>query len=245
MSAMLDYLQSLLPPWIAKGPLVEIAGKRYQRTVAAFGQVADVFRAEVAQGVRYAMLEECADDALPNHASNSSLWLVRNETLAQLRTYLRGRWEIWRASGTTGQLLAELARLGYPNCKVVSYIDLLVFAVGIAGPFVLNAGIFGANYGFFYVEIDLPNGFGPPVRWDGGEAWDGGALWDLSEPYPGAIADIMATIRKWKPIGRSCRFLRIRIADSGAPDEWVTVPMGELWEYDGDGFAPDYYLTHV
>lgn len=228
MGVILAYLQSLLPPWLSKP-----RGKRFTK---AFGDVGDTFRNDVAYGVRSTMIEEAGSDTYALHLRNSNLDAAHIDTPTTILAYLRYRWNAWRASGARDGMLYQLARLGYANAKIFSYVDLLIFILGV----VINPNVFGANEGFFYIDIDTPSGFGPPVDWDDGHAWDDGHLWDLSEPFTGAIGEIITTVRKWKPVGSSCRFIRFRIGN-----QWIVVPVGETWEYDADGNVTDYYLTHI
>lgn len=197
------------------------------------GAELDEVSAQGLLALRYTRLDQCPADGLDAHAFTSALPRVHGESTAQLLLVLLGRWSRFSAMGTDEGLYAQLARMGYPRCRWIGYPDLMVLG--------MPPTVFGGNQGFGLLDIDGPNGFGPPALWDSaGPLWDDGVTrWDLSEPYVGAIDDLKATIRRWKPVGVSCRFLRIRIGEG-----WVTVPVGEEWEFDERGAATDYYLTH-
>lgn len=212
----------------AVGRAIEIfKGPGQQGLLAGFGGVLDQVAADVRLAAAYARIEECPEDGLDRHLRSSGLPRLHGELLAFARTIARRRWDWWEGAGTELGLLQQLQRVGL-TAKVVSYLDLLL--AGTANPF-------GGNTGFFYLEF--ASGFGPAVLWnDPGPDWNDAGLWDTAEPWFGALADLRAVVRRWKPPGWSCRFFRVRVGN-----QWVTVPVGEAWEYDADGNVTDYYLT--
>ena len=225
MGVVGSYLEALLPPWLARP-----RGKRFW---LAFGAVADQLRDDAAFAVAEGMLEECTDDALPAHGRNSNLPRARSETWAHFRAYLRTRWTVWRASGSLDGMEAAIARLGFRG-TAISTLDLTL--AGEVNPF--------GNYtGFFYVRIDYPSGFSTFI-WDGSTNWADGHLWGVIEPYVGAIDDLRAVIRKFKPAHTSCRYIEIRLGGGMSPPA-ITIPMWEDWERDPvTGGYPDFYNTH-
>lgn len=225
---MLDYMQSILPPWIAKGPLVRIGTKLYQRTMAAFGQVGDAVRDDAAFAVREAMIEECTADAYPAHLRNSNLQVVTGESAAAQLAELRRRWLTWRESGGYEGMLRALARIGYANAVIKSTLDLEIDGF---------AGAFGNYRNFFFVRVNQPNIWAPGDLWDGGELYDGGALWALSG---GTIEDLellIYTIQKFKPFTHSCRYVEIQTNDGSVR----TIPMHEPWEREPNGAFQLFY----
>ena len=225
---MLDYFQSILPPWLAKGPLVRIGAKLYQRTVAGFGQIGDEVRDDMAFASREGMLEECTADALPHHLRNSNLQVVAGETAAEQLAVLRRRWLTWRESGGYEGMLNALTRIGYPDAVIKSTLDLKID--GEMNPF--------ANLrNFFYVRVSQPNIWTVGKLYDGGAEYDDGSLWGLGGGGPADIALLIFTIQKFKPFTHSCRFVQIERTDGKV----IAIPMHEPWERQANGAYRQYY----
>ena len=227
-SVMLNYIQSLLPPWLSKGPLVRIGNKLYQRTMAGFGQVGDEVRDNAGFGVAEAMINECTADALPFHLRNSNLQVIAGETSATQRAVLDRRWLTWREGGGYTGMLNALTRIGYPDAIIWSTLDLKIAAV--MNPF--------NNYSnFFYVRVNQPNIWNPGNLYNGGALYDGGGLWGLSGGTPEDLELLIYTIQKWKPFTHTCRFVEIEISDGSI----ITIPMHEPWEKQPNGAYQNYY----
>lgn len=206
-----------------------------QAQLGGYGDQADELADTMALARRTGRLHQSETD-FDEHARHRGLLRVWRETDAALKAYLQTAWAVYASMGAKDGLEAALARLGCPRARVVRYVDLIRIESGIAGPFISNSP-FGHLAGFFYVEIDTPHLFGGGRAWDDGLLWEEGALWDIDQLYARALSDVIATIRRWKHVGSSCRFLRIRIGHA-----WVTVPVGEWWEVDPDGNVQGPYL---
>ncbi len=203
-----------------------LADEGAQRLLSGWGapldQLADDARLALAYGRPY----ECPVEAEPIDlmCASSGLPRLHGQSVEDGRAQVLQRWEITAGKGTLDGMIAQLGRLGY---RATVTTQAILVDRNVFNPF-------GGNVGFFYVEIFT--GFAAGTTWNGGGAWNDGATWDVVEPYPGAVLDIVAQIRAWKPVGTSCRYVRLAAGNS-----WVTVPVGEAWEYDAAGVAPDYY----
>lgn len=125
MGVYLDYLKRLCPPWLAK--------PKAQRFLQAFGDAQDGLKADGVAMLRTSRLHQCDASALDAHARNSNLSRVRRDTDDTLRDYLLTRWDTWKLSGTTNAITHGLARLGFPNSRVVTWYDLI--RRGVVSPF--------------------------------------------------------------------------------------------------------------
>lgn len=173
--------------------------------------------------VKETMVLECSDSALDYHARNSNDRRVTGETNAQLRTYLSRRWDRHKEAGTEDSLHYQLTRLGYPNHELWSYQRLKLAGVpagtAFGGP---------AQRGFFFVVIRLPHPFRDAPSWDGGGEWGGGDLWGGAASNNALLADLDFTLHRWRPSGRSPRFVVIDLDGS-------TVVRTAMSPYDFDG----------
>jgi hypothetical protein len=228
MGLMLDYVQATLPPWIAKGPLVRIGGRLYQRTMAAFGQVGDGLRDDAGFAVKEAMLEECTPDAYPAHLRNSNLQVVTGETSAQQLAVLRRRWLTSREIGGYEGMLGALARIGYPDAEIWPTLELKIS--GVINPF-------NNLRNFFYVRANQPNIWEPGELYDGGALYETAKLWALGGGTKEDLGLLIFTIQKFKPYTHTCRFVEIERTDGKV----VRIPMHEKWERQANGAWRQYY----
>lgn len=155
------------------------------------------------------MLLECSDSALDYHARNSNDRHVTGETSPQLRSYLATRWTRHKEAGTEAGLHYQLTRLGYPNHELWSYQRLKLAGVpagtAFGGP---------AQLGFFFVVIRLPHPFRDAPSWDGGGEWGDGDLWGGGAANLSLLAELEFTLHRWRPSGRSPRFVVIDLDGS-------------------------------
>lgn len=221
MGVMLDYLWSLLPPWLSK--------PRGRRFTKAFGQRADALRDDATFGVKEAMIEECTVDAYPAHLRNSNLQVIAGEAAVTQLAQLRRRWLTWRESGGYEGMIHAINRLGYANVVVTATLDLKISG---------HPGAFGNLRNFFYVEIDQPNFWTPGEHWHGGKKWrDDRALWGLGGGTREQLEELFYTIRKFKPFTHSCRFVAIEVT-AGV---YRILPMNEPWELQPNGAYNEFY----
>jgi len=223
MGVLGDYLQALLPPWLAKP-----RGLRFQR---AFADVADELREDAAFGVREAMIEEATADAYPAHLRNSSLSVVPGEAAEATLAQLRRRWLTAREGGGNDAIVEALARLGSPGAQVVSELDL-----ELAGTIVPP---FGGYQHFFFVIASVP-GLQPGPNWETGNAWRSGLPWAGNSAEVAERARAMiAAIQKYKHSCSSCRFLVAPLDNTFAFDPvglppftgaYRLIPTYEWWE---------------
>lgn len=216
MSSVAEYLDRL---GAALEPVIRRGGRRFLR---AFGEAGEDLLEFALECGRAARLETCHSSLLDAHARNSGLPRVRGESDESFRKLLLNPWETFRLMGTSRGLLRAVERLGY-RAALLSETDYNLLDRSFA---------FGESKWFFHLDIFAPSGFEPPEEWEGGWVWEQeGALWDIREPYPGALGELVDTVRRWKPAGSSCRFLRFELPDRS----WVTVPCAEDWEYSAQG----------
>lgn len=175
-------------------------------------------------------IAECSADALDPHARNTLDRRTLIEGSEALRAYLLDRWSAHSEAGAEAGLLRQLARCGYPECELWSW-QRLKFA-GVP-----NAVAFGGNVGFFFVIIRLPHWFRiTGGEWDGGGSWgDGSSTWGGLRRADGgdvqdALAEIAYVLHRWRPSGRSPRFIVIDY--DGTTEVVTTAPYGFTGNYD-------------
>lgn len=204
---------------------------------------------DASAGAKEAMIRECSDVALDPHARNTGDRRTLVDTNTTLRSYLWQRWDAHKEAGTEDGLHRQMARLGYSTCEFWSWQRLKL--AGVPG----NVA-FGGRLGFFFVVIRQPHPFVDGPSWDGGDDWDGGALWGTGTRYDGidaaeAIAEIAFTLQRWRPSGRSPRFVVIDLDGStqvvtAAPynftGNYLLYPIWEPHEYR-NGAPVDVYNT--
>lgn len=174
-------------------------------------------------------------DALPEIAHNQSLSPPSTLSAATLRKYLADPWSKYKKIGTRGRFLdsaalyGELALLGIEDAEIISWRNLADLGAATA---------FGGDTSCWYLKISQPSPFAAPAVWDGGDLWDGGILWDVGDPQK-VLPQVLALIAKWKPAASSCRFILIELPDGS----WVSAPVYEHWELDGNGNATGHYYN--
>lgn len=196
------------------------------------GAQMDQLRDEAETALLYGRATTCPDDGIGRLAITRGLWRYSNETEAMCRSRIARAWDaIWPLDGTERGLVEALRALGFGQVEVWGYARLKTIGLG--------RDPFGGNYGFFFVRIGA--GFAQPRRWNDSCRWndEGRYRWSVNEAVDRALEEAAAVIRSKKPVGRSCRFIQVRVGN-----EWSTIPLGETWEYDRDGYAVDYYLTN-
>lgn len=203
------------------------------RTLPGIGDTADDVLADAGLMGRAGMLEEAPADALDPHARNSALQRAAGESDTALRRWLRGRWDTWKACGSTDGLRAALLRLGFV-AEIYTTLDLKLD---------FNFVGFGGHQGFFFVLLraPLPIAAAAQNTWDGGQLWNGGETWGgLDMGWPG-WSNLHAALRRWRPMGTSPRFVALELDENdpvtitnagfgGGPI--LVVPVGETWEID-------------
>ena len=225
-----EYLPSIALP--ALSDLDE--GSR--RLLQGWGDMLDTLAQRGRDSARAALLDLCEDDALGMHAVASYLERAKVETAAAFRAFLQTRFTRWARSGTDEEMLLQLARLGYPACEVVSWIDL-----ALAG----NPGAFGGYTSFWYLIIRKPNPWVPGEKWGARVAkyQDRKTMWGPAGGTPADLDEIRRIVRKWGPGGKSCRFIEIVLQQDlfGNPLKKVRVPVYEPWQRQSNGAYFDLY----
>lgn len=196
--------------------------------------------AEAAEdGASAALITECEDDALEAHASNTNDRRVSRETLPQLRSYLRKRWDRKKEAGTEDALHFQLNRLGYPAHVLVCERELREAGI---------TGAFGGNVGYAFLVIRPPFLSTPTISWDGTASWSGGGLWGGGGLSPDQVGEIKDMLRRWKPAGTSFRFIVVDTDGltnwdiSGLHGNYSVIPLNDM----RGAFVPYYnhsYLT--
>lgn len=113
-----DYINTVLPSFLSND-----AGRAYFK---AFAEVSkeEFDREEFAR--EEGMIYECTDDALIYHFNNSSALVSPFENFAQMRNYLKNRWEkLAKRIGSVELLVDELKRFGFPRAKIWTWTDLI------------------------------------------------------------------------------------------------------------------------
>jgi len=204
------------------------------------GATGDDAYAAVKESVRQRLVNRCKDEALPWIAQTFHLGYPARLTVAQVRGYLTDPWTHWENAGTRDRLLDELGVLGYLNCQIITYRDLV------------DAGspdtVFGGKESFFYVIIKKPNPWAPSGKW-GLPPLGSGALWGAAPFTWGSTAswseieEIRRVIEKWKPATTSCRFIEawLEVTIFGNPLTVVRWPVHEPWEQAQNGAYRSFY----
>lgn len=232
MGAHATYLQTI------GAPISGLESAPAQGLLGGWGQSADDVAARLLTAVRQGRMEDATGEALDAEARTRGFFRVRGEGDEALRAWLRGTFGYYREMGSDEGVVRQVKRLGYTSVTVHSALSL--YSAGWIGAFGLTPGLLGpigSFPNFFFVELDLTNGFGVTADWDGAIDWDGSAVWDLVEPYTGAIADLRETIWRWKPFGASCRYVSVRVGAF-----WFSIPVAERWEWDSAGNVTGPYL---
>lgn len=221
MSFILTYIRSVVQgiPYL----------KGIEPYTDAVSNQADIEIGKAQYARRESMLEEAEMSAsIDKIARNSGFARLIGETDSALKKLLRSRFDIYRLAGTTEGLIWALERMGLIHIKVISQVDLRLH--GVPNPF-------GGNSSYFFVEIETVD-WPPPILWDTTGVYDTTNTWDFQLPYPDALKDIINTIWKWKPAGRRCCFIRLKVLGL-----FYIIPVGERWEYDSSGNPPSYYTS--
>lgn len=217
-------------------PALSTLDEGARRLLQGWGSMLDDLAQRARDSARAALVDLCEEDALGAHGVARDLPRARGEALPAYRAYLQSRFTRSRGAGTDEELLVQLARLGYPACEVVSWIDL-----ALAG----NPGAFGGYTSFWYLIIRKPNPWVPGEKWGARVAkyQDRKTMWGLAGGTPADLDEIRRIVRKWGPAGGSCRFIEIVLAQDlfGNPLKKVRVPVYEPWQRQSNGAYFDLY----
>jgi len=202
----------------------------------SIGEMADEASAWLRLALRTRFPSVAPSDALAEIAYNQNLEPPVGAMGGDdaVRAYLADPWSKWEKAGTRQRMLDELALLGYPNCEIVTWRDL----VDRGQP----PTVFGGFESFFYVIIKKPNPWTVPGKWGDGAKWGGGSKWGSTATWA-EIQAIRRVIQKWKPAATSCRFIEAWLVVSlfGLPTRWTRWPVNEWWERTPSGAYPNFY----
>lgn len=117
MGIFTKYYDEISPSW-----LNDPEAKKFKK---AFDDSTDQIITDAKTALNQMRIDTCDNSALDYHRRSSSLLAGKNESFVELRKYLKDRWAIWKLSGARNNIIRDLGRIGYKNCKVWSWLDLI------------------------------------------------------------------------------------------------------------------------
>lgn len=177
------YELGLMPTWL-QGPYGE-------RWATGVGIMKDAMVEGTIAAVKCRWAKTCPEDALQYIGQERLMPQIPGETAAAYRTRLQAAWLLWPFAGTKQGILTALSQLGFTNSTIKENADWT---------YPPSPGFStGQEWWRFWIIIDQPNGFGPPL-WRIGDGTNVGSGKTIGFSYsPQTYPMIRPTVALWKP----------------------------------------------
>lgn len=200
--------QTLAPVWLR--------GRWGAKYLGVLGEAADRIATATKDAVKVQFPETCPVDALPYNGAARNIERYTADTDDSYRTRITDPWSVWEFAGSTTSLLDRLHDQGYANVQIYGWYQLQ--------PSVEER--FKDWWSAFWVWISPPHDIGTDGTWGDPGTWDdtvagpppGPGAWDL-DITADRVAELRASIRKWKAAHELCAEFKILISG----DRWENV----------------------